>query len=69
MAAVHSQQALEHTFTAYGEELERVKVFKYLGRLIACNDNNNQAMLSNLRKAQGCWTWVSHVLRDENASP
>jgi hypothetical protein len=48
---VRSQQALEYTFTGEGEELERVEVFKYLGRLIACNDTNNQAMRSNLRKA------------------
>jgi hypothetical protein len=67
--AVRSQQALEHTFTAYGEELERGEVFKYLGWLIACNDPDNQAMWSNPRKARGCWAWVSHVLWAENASP
>jgi hypothetical protein len=54
---------------AYGEELEQVEVFKYLGRLIAYNDADNQAMRSNLRKACGCWAWVSCVLRTENASP
>jgi hypothetical protein len=68
-AAVHSQQALKHTFTVYREELERVKVFKYMGRLIACNDANNQAMQSNLRKVRGCWAWVSRVLLTVNAPP
>jgi hypothetical protein len=34
-AAMHSQEALGCSFTAYGEELEKVEVFKYLGRLIA----------------------------------
>ncbi len=43
-AAVRSQEALEHSFTAYGEELERVEVFKYLERLIAYDDADNQAM-------------------------
>jgi hypothetical protein len=42
--AVHSQKALNHTFTAHGEELTRVEVFNYLGRLIDCNDANNEAM-------------------------
>jgi hypothetical protein len=34
VAAVHSREALKRLFTAYGEELEKVEVFKYLGRLI-----------------------------------
>jgi hypothetical protein len=67
-AAVHSQEALKSLFTAYGEELERVEVFKYLGRLIAYDDADTQAMRSNLRKARGCWAWVSRVLRAENAT-
>jgi hypothetical protein len=67
-AAVRSQEALEHSFTAYGEELERVEVFKYLGRLIAYDDADTQAMRSNLRKARGCWARVSRVLWAENAT-
>ncbi len=47
-AAVHSQEAPGHSFTAYGEELERVEVFKYLGQLIAYDDADTQAMRSNL---------------------
>ena len=35
--------ALARMFAAYGEDLERVEVFKYLGRLLAYNDNNSQA--------------------------
>ncbi len=65
-AAVRSQEALERSFKAYGEELERVEVFKYLGRLIAYDDAKNQAMQLNLRKARGCWARILHVLRAEN---
>jgi hypothetical protein len=68
-AAARSQQALKRTFCASGEDLERVEVFRYLGWLISYNDANNQAMRSNLRKAQGCWAQVSCVLRAENATP
>ena len=68
-AAVRSQEALRRLFTAYGEELERVEVFKYLGRLIAYDDADTQAMHSNLRKARGCWARILHVLRAENATP
>ncbi len=67
-AAVRSQEALKRLFTAYGEELERVEVFRYLGRLIAYDDADNQAMRLNLKKAQGCWARISRVLRAENAT-
>ncbi len=59
---------LERLFMAYGEELERVEVFKYLGRLIAYDDADNQAMRSNLRKARRCWAQISRVLRAESAA-
>ena len=36
----------------YGEELERVEVFKYLGRLIAFNDDDTRAVRGNLAKAR-----------------
>ena len=69
MAHKSSCDALEKAFTAYGEELERVEVFKYLGRLIAMDDNDGQAAHNNLRKARKCWGRLSRVLRAENASP
>ncbi len=46
-----------------------MEVFKYLGWLISFDDADNQAMGSNLRKAQGCWSRVSRVLQAENATP
>ncbi len=61
--------ALTRMFTAYGEDLERVEVFKYLGQLVSYNDNNSHAMWSNLKKARKSWAQVSRVLRAENASP
>ena len=50
-AAVNSARSLDHEFSAYGETLERVEVFKYLGRLLAFDDNDVQAVRSNLKKA------------------
>jgi hypothetical protein len=67
--AATAQLALNTRFYTYGEELERVEVFKYLGRLLSYNDNNTQAMRANLAKARGCWARVSQVLRAENALP
>jgi hypothetical protein len=45
--ATEAAIALRRSFTAYGEDLERVEVFKYLGRLLAYDDNDSQAMRSN----------------------
>ena len=56
-------------FTAYGEPLEQVDVFKYLGRLLAMDDNDMQAVRHNLRKARGVWKRISVLLRRENLPP
>jgi hypothetical protein len=39
-AAEAARVALAQSFTAYGDKLERVEVFKYMGRLLAYNDND-----------------------------
>ncbi len=67
--AATAQLTLNTRFYAYGEELERVEVFKYLGQLLSYDDNDTQAMRANLAKAHRCWARVSQVLRAENASP
>ena len=50
-AAAASIEALQQKLTAYGEELAQVEIFKYLGRLIAYDKNDAQAMHSNPMKA------------------
>ncbi len=56
-------------FTAYGKELERVEIFKYLGRLLAYNDDDSQAVRGNLKKARGVWARLSRTMRAENVLP
>jgi hypothetical protein len=68
-AAETARVVLAQSFTAYGDKLERVEVFKYLGQLLAYDDNNTQAMRGNLKKARKSWGQVSCVLRATNASP
>ena len=53
--AEETARAIEETFTAYGVELEQVKAFKYLGRQIHDDDNDTQAIRSQLRKTWGVW--------------
>ena len=66
-AARDSQLALKMWFTVYDEELEQVSVFKYLGCLRACKDNDTQAMQAT-SKRHVCWARISRVLRAENAA-
>ncbi len=68
-ATAAARIALARTFAAYRDDLERVEVFKYLERLLTYDDNDSQAMQSNLMKARKSWAQVSCVLRAENASP
>jgi hypothetical protein len=68
-AAERAHKALQQTFKAYGAELERVEVFKYLGRLLAYDDNAAQAVRGDLKKARGIWARLSHTIRAKNASP
>ena len=48
--AVTLALALRHQFSIDGEVLQRVEVFKYLGRLLAQDDDNIQAIRAQLRK-------------------
>ena len=68
-AAIANQRALEVGFTAYGEDLERVEVFKYLGRLMAMDDVDTQAIRGNLTKARKAWKMIHRLLRGENMKP
>ena len=61
--------ALRRQFMVHGDMLERVKVFKYLGRLLAQDNDDPQAVQQQLRKARGVWARVGQVLCGENVGP
>jgi hypothetical protein len=56
-------------FRVHGNALDKVKVFKYLGRMMAQDDNDVQAVRHQLRKARGTWARVGKVLRSKNTTP
>ncbi len=58
--------ALRQQYTIHGDVLEQVEVYKYLGRMMAQDDNNAQAIRTQLRKARATWAWVGKVLWGEN---
>jgi hypothetical protein len=68
-AAVTSTLALRQQFMVNGDVFEWVEVYKYLGRMMAQDDNDLQVICAQLQKARSTWAWVGQVLRRKNASP
>ncbi len=66
---VASALALCCQFIVHGNALKKVKVFKYLSRMMAQDNNDVQAVRHQLRKAWGTWARVGQVLRSENVTP
>jgi hypothetical protein len=66
---VASALALQHQFTVQGDALEKVEVFKYLGKMMAQDNKDAQAVRHQLRKAWGTWARVGQVLRSKNTTP
>jgi hypothetical protein len=52
------QAAREFTFTVAETPIERVKEFKYLGRVLDESDDDWPALQSNLKKAREKWSSV-----------
>ena len=58
-AAVTLALALRQQFAVHQDDaLERVEVFKYLGRLLVQDDGNIQVIHNQLRKARTTWARV-----------
>ena len=53
------------TFEAYGEPLENVTAFRYLGRVLTAGDDDWLAAVGNLGKARKSWGQLSRILSRE----
>jgi hypothetical protein len=65
--AVRSALALQKQFTMNGVVLEKVEVFQYLSHQLLQDDDDIQAVQSQLCKARGMWVQVGQVPHKENA--
>ena len=63
--AAEGARAMQHTCTAYGEELRRVDRFKYLGRMLSYDDSDTPAIWRNLKKARAAWGRLSTIIAKE----
>ena len=61
------QESSERAFQAYGELLETVTSFNYLGRVMKAGDEDCTVVTGNLRKAWKIWTWMTRILGREGA--
>ena len=53
----------------YGEPIESVMAFKYLGRILTATDDDWPEVVGNIRKARRSWGRISRVLGMEGADP
>ena len=60
---------METVITVGGVALERVYIYQYLGRLLACNDNDWPSIQLQLKKAPSRWGSLSRVLVRDGATP
>jgi hypothetical protein len=67
--AVTAALALRQQFTIHSNVLERVEVYKYLGWMMAHDNDDTQAVRAQLRKARATWARVGKVLQGENTPP
>ena len=49
------RESTERAFEAYGEQLESVPRFTYLGRVMTAGDDDWLAVAGNLQKARRSW--------------
>lgn len=68
-AVTTTSRAPKEKFATHGEGLKRIEMCKYLGCLMAHDNNNVRAVKLNLCKARKCWKPELKVLRSENVTP
>ena len=61
------RKILESSFEAYGDPLENVTTFRYLGRVLKAVDNDWLAVVGNLGKARKSWGQLSRILIREGS--
>ena len=69
LAEAEIRESTEMAFEAYGEQLELVPRFTYLGRVITAGDDDWPAVAGNLQKARRSWGRLQRILRREGATP
>ena len=67
LAETETRENSERVFKSYGEPMEAVSEFKYLGKILTATDNNWPAVAGNLKKSRQSWGLLARVLSREGA--
>ena len=69
LAAEEEMEVTARDFSAYGNPLEMLTSFKYLGRVISSTDNNWPVVVRNLTWEKTVWMRMSQILSREGLTP
>ena len=69
LAETETRENLERAFSAYGQPMEAVTEFRYLGWLLTAMDDDWPAVAGNIKKARRSWGRLALVLGREGADP
>ena len=69
LAETETRENSEQAFKAYGEPMEAVSEFKYLGRILTAIDDNWRAVDGNIKKARRSLGRLARLLSREGADP
>ena len=69
LAETETRENLERAFSAYGQPMEAVTEFRYLGRLLTATNDDWPAVAGNINKARRRRGWLTWVLGQEGADP
>ena len=61
--------AQEMTIRALGSDLEKLPVFKYLGRVMSCSNSDWPTLYKNVQKARAQWGLIARPLIRTGATP
>ena len=59
---VETRESSEQAFEAYGEPIQNVLTFRYLGSVLTAGEDDWLVVIGNLGKAQKSWGQLSRIL-------
>ena len=69
LAEAEIRESTEMAFKVYGEQIESVPRFTYLGRVMTAGDDDWPEVAGNLEKSRKSWGRLQRILRREGATP